>query len=167
MKRTSVDDPRSTYVAHETSKPYSDINALANGWPRTHMTAMEAAPQTIGDRPTFRSIFRGIAHRCPNCGEGALYRGYLKAVGTCDRCGESFVGMRTDDAAPWLTMVVVGHIVLPLLLLSEKFFEPPTWVQMVVWIPVALVLTFLCLPRAKGAILGLMWSKGLQGDERQ
>lgn len=143
------------------------INILAIGHPRTHISAMEAITQPPLERPTFRSILRGLSHRCPSCGEGALYHGYLKAVGECERCGENFRGMRTDDAAPWLTMVIVGHIIVPLVLLSEKFFSPPTWVQMVVWISAALILTLLCLPRAKGAILGIMWAKGLRGDESQ
>jgi uncharacterized protein (DUF983 family) len=128
---------------------------------------MEEPPLPFIERQTFRSILRGLSHRCPSCGEGELYQGYLKAVGECQRCGESFRGMRTDDAAPWLTMVIVGHIIVPLVLLSEKFISPPTWVQMSVWITAALILTFLCLPRAKGAILGIMWAKNLRGDETQ
>ena len=130
------------------------------------MAAMETVSQPpAAERSTFRAILRGITLRCPHCGEGSLFRSYLKATDSCDRCGESFRGMRTDDAAPWLTIVVVGHIIAPLILISERLLSPPTWVQMTLWSTMALVLTLLVLPRSKGAILGIMWAKGLRGDE--
>ena len=75
--------------------------------------------------------------------------------------------MRTDDAAPWLTILLVGHIVGPLIVISERSFQPSLWLQVSVFVPATLILTLLLLPRAKGALLGLMWALRLRGDEWQ
>ena len=76
-------------------------------------------------------VFEGREPRfpdcCPCCGEGRLFRRYLKPAGTCAHCHEPYGDMRTDDAAPWLTILVVGHVVGPLIVISERNFEPPTW----------------------------------------
>ena len=117
------------------------------------------------ERRTWPAISRGLRLRCPSCGEGALFRGYLKPTANCAHCGEPFGHIRTDDIAPWLTILVVGHIVVPLALFSEQTFAPPLWVSMTIWPLLAAIGMVLFLPRAKGATLGMMWSKRLTGEE--
>ena len=118
-------------------------------------------------RPIARSIRRGAFGRCPRCGRGRLFGAYLKPAGSCGHCGETYGDMRTDDAAPWLTILVVGHMVGPLIAVSERSFQPAMWLQVSIFIPATLILTLLLLPRAKGALLGLMWALRLRGDETQ
>jgi uncharacterized protein (DUF983 family) len=118
-------------------------------------------------RPIALSIRRGALLRCPCCGEGRLFRSYLKPAGDCSSCGEVYGDMRTDDAAPWLTILIVGHIVGPLIVMSERNFAPPFWVQIGIFIPATLLLTLWLLPHAKGALLGLMWALRLRGTEAQ
>jgi uncharacterized protein (DUF983 family) len=103
------------------------------------------------------SVLRGFCRRCPNCGAGALYRAYLKPVAQCSACGESYGDIRADDFPPYLTILVVGHLVVPLILLAERLGVSTGW-QVALWVPVTLLLTLLLLPRLKGAIIGLMWS---------
>jgi uncharacterized protein (DUF983 family) len=110
------------------------------------------------------SMLRGFMLRCPHCGEGHLLRAYLKPVDRCSVCGEAFGHIRADDFPPYLTILVVGHIVMPLVLLFAKS-DLSTTVQIALWIPLTLGLTLLLLPRLKGAIIGLMWSVGLTGNE--
>ena len=112
------------------------------------------------------AILRGLARRCPSCGVGHPFAGYLK-VRDCPHCGEALGHIRADDFPPYLTIAIVGHIVVPLLLVSERFLAPPTWLQLSIAVPVTLGLTLALLPRVKGAILGLMWHLGLRGDETQ
>ena len=59
------------------------------------------------------AALRGLLGRCPCCGQGKLMKSYLKPVENCAVCGESFGQIRADDAAPWLTIILVGHIFLP------------------------------------------------------
>jgi uncharacterized protein (DUF983 family) len=111
-------------------------------------------------------VLRGFRQRCPNCGAGGLFRRYLKPVACCARCGESYGHIRADDFPPYLTILVVGHLIVPFILIAEQRGVPGL-VQVAVWPALALALTLLLLPRCKGAIIGLMWSLGLSGAERQ
>ena len=120
-----------------------------------------------GRRPVRTSISRGFKNRCPNCGQGALLAGYLLPHETCPSCGEPNGEIKAQDAPPYLTILIVGHIVVPLLLILEKVASPPMWVQLTVWLPVTLLLTLGLLPRIKGALMGFMWALGLKGTEHQ
>lgn len=114
-----------------------------------------------------RAIFRGWRKRCPSCGEAALYYKYLKQVEHCPSCGAGLGEIRADDFPPYLTIVVVGHIIVPLIVLAEKYLSPPTWAHTVTWLPLTLALMLWFLPRLKGCAIALMWHLGLTGDEHQ
>lgn len=119
-------------------------------------------------RPLLRSIGRGLGKRCPSCGaRGTLMLDFLKPTPACAVCGERFNHIRTDDFAPWLSIIVLGHVLLPAAVSVERLWHPPLWLHLLIWVPLAAELIVAFLPRAKGAALGLMWSLGLRGDEHQ
>lgn len=120
----------------------------------------EAARASLGE-----AIWRGLRGRCPACGRGQLFAGFLKQVQSCPACGEPLGHLRSDDAAPWLTILVVGHIVVPVMLSVERYSAWPTWLAMTVWPLFALSLSLVVLPRAKGALLGLIWVTRAPGSE--
>ena len=109
------------------------------------------------------AALRGLAKRCPCCGEGALFGGYLEVNASCAVCHTELHHQRADDAPPYLTIFVVGHIVVPLLLLVEKLWHPELWIHFVIWLPLTLVLTLALLPRLKGAVIGLQWAFRIHG----
>ena len=109
---------------------------------------------------------RGLSGRCPKCGRGRIFERYLKPAAACSECGVATGQIRTDDIAPYFTIMVVGHVVVPPLLLLERMYAPPSWVHMVVWPPLAILATLLSLPHIKGAVMGWMWWLGLRGDEQ-
>jgi uncharacterized protein (DUF983 family) len=111
-------------------------------------------------------MLRGFRRRCPRCGEGALLAGYLKPVAACRHCGEAYAEMRADDFQPYLTILIVGHVIVPLVLFAHQQGMPPS-TAIALWVPATIALTAMLLPRCKGAILGLMWSLGLSGNETQ
>ena len=113
------------------------------------------------------AILRGINCRCPNCGVGKIYKRYLKVISACNHCQQQLGHIRADDFPPFLTIVIGGHIVVPLILLSERTLHPPTWLTFSIALPATLALTLWLLPRVKGGILALMWHLGLRGDETQ
>ena len=75
-------------------------------------------------RPTRQSVFRGWRRRCPNCGQGPLMKSYLKVRDTCPVCDEALHHHRADDGPAYLTILIVGHIMAPLLLWAYTKFEP-------------------------------------------
>lgn len=104
--------------------------------------------------------------RCPNCGKGKLFRAYLKQVDQCAVCGELYGHIRSDDAAPWLTILIVGHIIVPVALSVESRSLLPNWLSMSLWPLLAVGLALIVLPRAKALFLTVIWSTRSPGSER-
>ncbi|MDA0230892.1 MAG: DUF983 domain-containing protein [Proteobacteria bacterium] len=117
-------------------------------------------------RPIPRSLWRGFRKRCPSCGTGRIYRRYLKPVSACDHCGAALGAIRTDDFAPWLTILLLGHILVPVLGTVDYLFTPALWIILLFAAALSVILVLLLLPHAKGFCLGLMWALGLRGDEQ-
>ena len=127
---------------------------------------MTTTTQTFGDRPErprWQSIKRGFRQRCPNCGEGRMYRAFLKVSDTCPKCGEELHHHRADDAPAYFTILITGHVVVSGVLLSEQHLAPPLWVQAAVWLPTLLALTMYLLPRIKGALVAYQWAVLMHG----
>ena len=122
---------------------------------------------TIADRGNLSdAVRREVSCRCPHCGNGNLFTRYLKPTSTCSHCGERFDDIRTDDIAPYFTILIVGHLIAPFILLLERLYAPPLWVHWLAWPVLTVLLTLLVLPRIKGGVLGWMWWLGLRGDEQ-
>ena len=114
-------------------------------------------------RPLWPALRRGFGRRCPACGEGRIFDGLLKVRESCPACGQAFHHHRADDAPPYFTILIVGHIIVPLALLLEQKVQPEGWLHMALWIPLTLALTLVLLPRVKGALIGLQWSQRMHG----
>lgn len=102
------------------------------------------------------AMWRGACGRCPNCGAGRLFAGYLKVAQDCAACAAPLGLARADDAPPYFTILVVGHIVVPLMLLMERAYSPSTLVQTAVWVPVTVVMALALLRPIKGATVGVL-----------
>jgi uncharacterized protein (DUF983 family) len=102
------------------------------------------------------AALRALRGYCPCCGQGKLFRSYLKQVDNCSVCGESFGAIRADDGAPWLAIILVGHIFLPLVFLFDLDFLP-TWAVMTGWAAFFAGLSLLILPRAKALFIAILW----------
>lgn len=110
------------------------------------------------------AIRRGLAHRCPNCGQGRLYRAYLKVVGQCETCGHALGEYRADDGPAYFTILLVGHLVIAPMLFLQWIWKAPIWLVLpLTLIPLA-VITLMALPRVKGALVGLLYSLGTTGE---
>jgi uncharacterized protein (DUF983 family) len=115
------------------------------------------------DRDDWQSMRRGWKQTCPNCGKGRMFGAYLKVVDACGSCGQELHHQRADDAPPYFTMFIVGHVVIGGLLAVEKKFHPEPWIQMAIWLPVLVLMSLWLLPRIKGAIIGHQWALKLHG----
>jgi len=108
-------------------------------------------------------MLRGFRGRCPHCGEGRLFRAFVKTVDRCEHCGEEIYHHRADDLPAYLVIVIVGHITLGGFLAVEVMAELPMWVHMVVWVPLTIALALALLMPVKGAIVGLQWALYMHG----
>jgi uncharacterized protein (DUF983 family) len=123
-----------------------------------------AANSSSAKRELGTAVRRGFVGRCPNCGEGRLFRAYLKVVDTCPVCGEDLHYQRADDAPPYITMLVVGHIVVAGVVAAEEAWPHSSlWLGAIVWIWLTFVLSLLLLPRVKGALVGYQWALRMHG----
>ena len=129
------------------------------------MNQIENHSQGLPDFATL--LWRGFRRTCPRCGRGLMFRRFLKLNTACQHCGLEMGDIRADDFPPYLTIVVVGHIVVPGILLMEKALQPATFTQLVIWLPITGVLTLWFLPRLKGVVVAWMLHLGLRGDETQ
>ena len=117
----------------------------------------------VEKRDLWTAMKRGFRSRCPRCGEGKLFRAFLKVDNNCSVCGLDFTPHRADDLPAYLVIVIVGHIVVPLALSVETNFSPPVWLQLSIYLPLTLILSLLLLQPVKGAVVGLQWALRMHG----
>ncbi|MDR3531704.1 MAG: DUF983 domain-containing protein [Rhodopila sp.] len=102
------------------------------------------------------AIGRGLLGRCPACGESHLFNGFLRVVAKCTNCGAPLGLARADDAPPYFTILVTGHIIVPLLYVVDRMGEPPIWLMSAIFVPLTFFLALGLLRPIKGATVGLM-----------
>jgi uncharacterized protein (DUF983 family) len=114
-------------------------------------------------RERWPAVFNGLRSRCPACGEGKLFRKFLKVADECPACGEDLHHHRADDMPAYIVISIVGHIVVPLAFAVETAFRPDYAIHLLLWIPLVLGLSLALLQPVKGAIVGLQWSLRMHG----
>lgn len=115
------------------------------------------------ERPVKAALLRGWRCRCPNCGTGPMLRGYLTVRDQCPACGEALHHQRADDGPAYLTILIVGHLLAPIMLYVFTNYEPDPLVASSVFSVGAVALSLYLLPRLKGALVALQWAKRMHG----
>ena len=110
-----------------------------------------------------RAMTRGWRRRCPSCGSGPMMRSYLAVRDNCPICHEELHHHRADDGPAYLTLLIVGHVMAPLIIWAFTTFRPEPMVLASVFTVGCVALSLYLLPRLKGAIVGLQWAKRLHG----
>ena len=118
-------------------------------------------------RDVWQAVKRGFRGRCPRCGEGKLFRAFLKVDNACSVCGLDFTPHRADDLPAYLVIVIVGHIVVPLALMIETEYSPPVALQLAIYLPLTFVASLLLLQPVKGAVVGLQWALRMHGFDEE
>jgi uncharacterized protein (DUF983 family) len=114
-------------------------------------------------RDVWQALKRGFRGRCPRCGEGKLFRAFLKTADSCSNCGQDFTPHRADDLPAYLVIVIVGHIVVPLALMIETNYSPPVALQLAIYLPLTFVASLALLQPVKGAVVGMQWALRMHG----
>jgi uncharacterized protein (DUF983 family) len=121
---------------------------------------------TAGAGPVLQAMRRGFFSSCPHCGKGRLFRAFLKVADRCPGCGEELHHHRADDFPAYVVILIVGHIMVPLVLVVETEFAPPYWFSMLLWPSLTAILVLALLQPVKGAVVGLQWAMGMHGFEQ-
>ncbi|QSY95898.1 DUF983 domain-containing protein [Rhizobium bangladeshense] len=115
------------------------------------------------ERPLGRSIRRGLMNRCPACGNGKLFRAFLKPVDHCAACGEAMHHHRSDDLPPYIVILVLGHVLVGGYMLTDLTFVLPVWVHLAVWTPITVITALASIQPIKGGVIGLQWALHMHG----
>lgn len=168
----------------QTQTPHSEQISALPGEParsRAHATAHAGTDgaETVMDAPTPRdaaqdgarpaerplkpALLHGWRGRCPNCGSGPMLKGYLKVRDTCPVCAQELHHHRADDGPAYLTILLVGHIMAPMLHLAFTHLRPDPLILATSFSIGCVALSLYLLPRLKGAMVGLQWAKRMHG----
>ena len=126
------------------------------------MTA-ETLSDPMDDRPLKPALWRGWQRLCPACGKGPMLEGYLKVRPACPTCGEDFSHHRADDGPAYLTILIVGHLMAPLLMWAFVESRPSPVTLATVFAIGCISLSLYLLPRLKGGLVALQWAKRMHG----
>lgn len=123
-----------------------------------------AAPASA--RPdVWGAVKRGLRRQCPCCGAAPLFSGYLTVRPVCPVCANPNGTYPSDDFAPYVTIFLVLHLMVPVLLLIDHGWNPSVWLEGVVALPIFTVATLGLLPFAKGGVVGLAYALGVTRRE--
>ena len=139
-----------------TSRPVKKIYPRRRG--QTH------EEPTTNRQFSFALLARGFCKTCPKCGKGPLLTGYLKPQASCSACKEDFSHISADDDPAWLTLLIFGHAVMPLMLFLGRSDVLPLWLAILILAVGTLTGVYFILPRAKGIFIALIWLTGATGQ---
>ena len=111
------------------------------------------------DRLVKPALLRGWKRKCPNCGSGPMMDGYLAVRDECAVCSQELYHQRADDGPAYITILISGHILAPLMLVIFEWYRPDPLLLAVCFILIFITSALFLLPRVKGAFIGLQWAK--------
>lgn len=115
------------------------------------------------NRSSKAAVYFGWKRLCPRCGQGKLMSFYLKVRLNCSYCFQDFHYQRADDGPAYITVLILGHLLVPLILVFYEFFRLNPLIMAVSLSTIAVLLALYLLPRMKGALIGLQWAKKMHG----
>lgn len=125
--------------------------------------ASSGLPAATPGRSASEAMRRGLQGKCPACGNAALFTRYLEVAHRCPSCAEELYHHRADDAPPYFTILIVGHLIVAGVMMVEDYFHPDYWLHILMWFPLTIGLSLWILPKVKGALVGLQWALKMHG----
>src|ERR1700751_6080830 len=104
-----------------------------------------------------QSALRGLACKCPGCGKGRLYTGFLTLAAKCEACGLDYAFIDSGDGPAVFVIMIAGAIVVASALIVEIKYQPPFWVHAALWLPLILAVTLWPLRAMKSLLIALQF----------
>ena len=117
----------------------------------------------IDDRPMGRAMRRGLMCLCPACGSARVLKGYLTVRKSCPHCDEDLSHQRTDDGPAYLTILIVGHLMIPMMAAAFVAYRPEPWQMIALFGTATVALSLILLPMMKGLMVAIQWSRRMHG----
>jgi uncharacterized protein (DUF983 family) len=149
-------DYRGALLSFAPANDRKDLNMTPVPWQPDRSVAAEPAADPWPHPPMLVAIGRGLLGRCPACGKTHLFNGFLRVVDACSNCSAPLGLARADDAPPYFTILITGHIVVPLMFAVDRWNEPPIWVMSAIFLPLTFFMALGLLRPIKGGTVGLM-----------
>ena len=111
----------------------------------------------MSEKPIWPSITRGLRGRCPQCGEGRLFSGFLGLRPKCERCGLDYGFADSGDGPAIFVILGAGFVVVFAALIVEVLYKPPFWLHAALWLPLILLTTLAPLRAIKGLLIALQY----------
>ncbi len=105
----------------------------------------------------FQSAMRGLACKCPRCGQGKLFSGFLTLRRRCEACELDYAFIDSGDGPAIFIIMIAGAIVVAAALIVEVKYQPPFWVHAALWLPLILATTLLPLRAMKSLLIALQF----------
>ena len=119
---------------------------------------MNSSDSARSDKPSLlETVTRGLACKCPRCGKGKLFDGFLTLRPACEACGLDYTFIDTGDGPAIFIIMLAGAIVVACALIVEIKYQPPFWLHAVLWLPLILVTTLLPLRAMKSLLIALQF----------
>lgn len=130
-------------------------------------SAMTQAPPHASHRETWPAIQMGLKCRCPACGEAPLFERFLKPYVACPTCQQHWHHHQADDFPAYLVIFIVGHIMVPLVILANQMFQLSTGLQMLLWPGLTALFALGLLQPVKGGVIAYQWARQMHGFRMQ
>ena len=119
----------------------------------------------VESRPSSVSLLRsGLGCKCPRCGRGRLFSGYLTVADKCDLCGLNFEGQDAGDGPAVFIILILGFLIVGTAVLFEVVVAPPMWLHLLLWSPVTIGGSIGLLRPFKAVMIALQYKHGLLGS---
>ena len=99
----------------------------------------------------------GLKCRCPRCGEGPLFRAYLKPASECESCGLDLSFADSGDGPAIFIIFIVGFLIVGMAAIVDALFHPPVFVHLLLWLPMTVILCLALLPPFKAVMIALQY----------
>ena len=109
------------------------------------------------------ALLRGVRGKCPRCGEAKLFGKFLKPIAVCPHCHQDFTHHRADDMPPYISILITGHVLAPIIIYFGAFSDISMWQALAVCLVIASVMMIGLLQPAKGGVIALQWWHGMHG----
>jgi uncharacterized protein (DUF983 family) len=118
---------------------------------------------SLADRDWKKAVLAGMVDRCPSCGQAHLFAKGLRTVPHCPACGQDWSAQRADDFPAYLVILILGHVLVPIVVMVNMAWDLPLGAQMIGWSLLAVAIAVLMIRPAKGAVIGAQWALRMGG----